>query len=209
VNDVSPRDFRRHIELSLAAGKRFVPASEIARTGGEPNDLAITFDDGLRSVLTNGVPILKQYNIPWSLYIVTDWCDQLHPWGEGVMLSWREVEAIVVAGGEIGSHSVTHPDFGVLEPNLIEDELGESKRMIEDRLGSAPQTFAIPLGQSKNWTETAARAAATVGYSTIFAQAEETRPPNTVPRTFVTKFDGERVFRALLKGAFDHWEEWV
>src|SRR5690349_10387166 len=48
VNDVSPRDFRRHIELSLAAGKRFVPASEIARTGGGPDDLAITFDDGLR-----------------------------------------------------------------------------------------------------------------------------------------------------------------
>jgi hypothetical protein len=46
------------------------------------------------------------------------------------------------------------------------------------------------------------------GYSTIFAQAEETRPTDTVARTFVTKFDHEFIFRAILKGKFDRWEEW-
>jgi len=25
----------------------------------------------------------------------------------------------------------------------------------------------------------------------------------------VTKFDGDRIFNALLKGKFDRWEEWV
>src|SRR3954466_14453274 len=47
VNDVSPRRFQRHLELALNAGYRFVPANEIAATGGRPNELAITFDDGL------------------------------------------------------------------------------------------------------------------------------------------------------------------
>jgi hypothetical protein len=46
------------------------------------------------------------------------------------------------------------------------------------------------------------------GYSTIYAQAEKTRPEDTVARTFVTKYDGDFIFDALLKGKFDSWEEW-
>ena len=58
VNDVSPAQFRRQIELALREGYRFVAASEIGRTGGSPRDLAITFDDGLKSTLTIAAPIL-------------------------------------------------------------------------------------------------------------------------------------------------------
>ncbi len=52
----------------------------------------------------------------------------------------------------------------------------------------------------------AARAA---GYTAVFAQSEERRPPGTVPRTFITRFDGDRIFRGALGGAFDRWEEWL
>ena len=38
-------------------------------------DLAITFDDGLKSVLTNAAPILAEYDVPWSLFVVSDWAD--------------------------------------------------------------------------------------------------------------------------------------
>jgi len=54
----------------------------------------------------------------------------------------------------------------------------------------------------------AATAAREVGYATVYAQAEETRPAGTVARTFVTSFDADRIFRSLLGGAFDRWEEW-
>jgi hypothetical protein len=37
----------------------------------------------------------------------------------------------------------------------------------------------------------------------------ERRPPGTVPRTFITRFDNDRLFRAALGGAFDRWEEWM
>jgi peptidoglycan/xylan/chitin deacetylase (PgdA/CDA1 family) len=209
VNDVSPHQFRRHLELALSAGFRIVPASEIVRTGGGPRDLAITFDDGLRSVLTNAAPILADYGVPWSLFVVSDWTDQRHPWGNDVMLSWNEVEQLMAAGAEIGSHSVTHPDFRWLGASEAADELEHSRRTIEQRLGIAPSTFAIPMGQSANWTAGNTAAARAAGYETIFAQAEETRPAETVARTFVTCWDSDRVFQAALGGAFDRWEEWV
>jgi Polysaccharide deacetylase len=104
---------------------------------------------------------------------------------------------------------VTHPDFGQIDQEQAVDELETSRRAIERHLGFAPETFAIPLGQSMNWTPQAATAAKAAGYTIVYAQAEDTRPDGTVPRTFVTRFDGDRIFRALLGGAFDRWEEWV
>jgi peptidoglycan/xylan/chitin deacetylase (PgdA/CDA1 family) len=209
VNDVTPQRFRRHIEVALNAGFRFVPASVIASGQSGPKDLAITFDDGLRSVFTAAAPILKDYGLPWTFFPVTEWTEQRHAFGDDFIMSWRDIECLLADGAELGSHSATHPDFGLIEQAQIVDELGESRDMIHKRLGFAPATFAIPLGQSMNWTPAAAAAARAVGYDIIYAQAEETRAAGTVARTFVTQFDDDRIFKALLRGAYDHWEEWV
>ncbi len=209
VNDVTPAKFRRHIELALAAGYRFVPASELAKTGGAEKDLAITFDDGMKSVLTEAAPILKEYDLPWTFFPVSEWSEQRHAFDEDFVLTWRDIETLLAAGAEMGSHSATHPDFGDIElPEMI-DELGGSRDMFQKRLGFAPETFAIPLGQSGNWKKGAQKAASDAGYSNIYAQAEKTRPEGTVPRTFITQFDGDRIFKSVLKGKFDTWEEWV
>lgn len=209
VNDVTPAQFRRHIELALKDGYRFVRAADIAATGGGEKDLAITFDDAATSVATAAEPILSDYNIPSTLFAVSGWCDHATPWARENLLSWNGLGDLLSKGVEIGSHSVTHPDFGWIGQDQAADELEASRRAIERHLGFAPDTFAIPLGQSMNWTPAAGKAAAAAGYKIIYAQAEDTRPEGTVPRTFVTRFDGDRVFKALLGGAFDRWEEWV
>ncbi len=208
VNDVTPRLFRKHLEFALNRGFRFVPASAIAQGTAGPRDLAITFDDGLRSVLDNAAPILSEYKVPWSLFVVSDWAEGKR-FDRETMLGWREIEQLAAAGAEIGSHSSTHPDFGRLSPGQASDELGNSRRHIRERTGLAADTFAIPLGQSANWTAAASDAAREVGYRVVYAQAEETRPPGTIARTFVSRFDAPRIFNALLGGSFDRWEEWV
>jgi len=208
VNDVSPGAFRRQIELALSRGFRFVPAAELVRTGGGPKDLAVTFDDGLKSVLTHAAPILSEFRVPWSAFIVSDWSEAGQGWPSDTFLNWRDVERIAALGAEIGSHSVSHPDFRNLSLAETQDQLGLSRQVLKDRVGIDTTSFAIPFGQSKNWPAMAARAARDVGYDVVYAQAEETRPAGTIARTFVTRFDGPRIFRALLGGAFDKWEEW-
>ena len=42
------------------------------------NKVAITFDDGCYGVISNAVPILKKYNIPASLYIITDFINKFN-----------------------------------------------------------------------------------------------------------------------------------
>jgi len=206
VNDVAPARFRRQIESALEAGYRFVPAGELVRTGGGPRDLSITFDDGARSVLTAAAPILASYEIPFSLFVVSEWSENGH---RGLALGWDEIIRIAELGGEIGNHSATHPDFSRLNREQALHEIGDAGDLIENRTGIRTTTFAIPLGQSANWTAEADTAARELGYDVIYAQAEETRPTGTAGRTFVTAYDSPRVFDALLRGRFDRWEEWV
>jgi peptidoglycan/xylan/chitin deacetylase (PgdA/CDA1 family) len=209
VNNVEPRRFRRQIELALRAGFRFVTASRIAQAESGPLDLAITFDDGWKSVLSNAAPILRDYNIPWSLFVVTSWCDHRSSWTRQNILPWKDIEHLAAHGATIGSHSLTHPDFALIDRYQMTDELRRSREIIRQRLGLMPTEFAIPYGQSMNWPHAAGEIALTVGYDVVYAQAERTRPKDTAPRTFVTCFDGDRIFNALLRGAYDDWEEWV
>ena len=208
VNDVSPARFRRHIELALGAGYRFVPASEIARTGGGPRDLAISFDDALKSVRTAAAPVLAEHRIPYVIFAVSDWSDMKAPWCRDQVLGWRDLEALLEQGAEVGSHSVTHPDFAKISHQQAVEELGGSREVIRQRLGFAPTSFAIPFGQSINWPAACRQAAEDAGYDVVYAQAEDTRPEGAVPRTFVTKHDSDRIFKALLEGKYDRWEEW-
>jgi peptidoglycan/xylan/chitin deacetylase (PgdA/CDA1 family) len=209
VNNVEPKQFRRHIELALRLGFRFIPPVQIARAGGGPMDLAITFDDAWTSILTEAAPILNDYGIPWTLFVVANWSDHQASWSQDCILPWRDLDRLLRAGVQIGSHSMTHPDFGSIDRAQMIDELCGSRDVIEKRLGVSPLTFAIPYGQSMNWPGAASEIAREAGYDILYAQAEDTRPGGTIARTFVTRFDGDRIFKALLRGAYDRWEEWV
>jgi peptidoglycan/xylan/chitin deacetylase (PgdA/CDA1 family) len=210
VNDVTPRQFRAHLEQALRAGFRFVPAEEIARTGGGPRDLAVTFDDGLATVASNAAPILEELGVPWTLFVVSDWADGRHPFAPELLLGWRDLEKLAARPGvTLGSHSASHPRFSLLPREQALRELTESRRVLREKLGLPFDSFAIPLGQSGDWTPDCGRLAREAGYAVIYAQAEETRTEGTVARTFVGRFDGERIFRAALRGAFDRWEEWA
>jgi peptidoglycan/xylan/chitin deacetylase (PgdA/CDA1 family) len=209
VNDVSPERFRRHIEIALEQGYHFVAPAEIAAHGGGPKDLAISFDDALKSVLTNADPILREHKIPYSVFVVSEWSAQTEDWSKTGVLGWSELKEMRAAGVELGSHSDTHRDFGEIDLDRARREFVRSREIMRENLGFTPDVFAIPFGQSKNWNSETDHIARSVGFKTIYSQAEETRPAGTVPRTFITHFDDDRIFKAALRGAYDHWEEWT
>jgi hypothetical protein len=91
----------------------------------------------------------------------------------------------------------------------IAAELADSRAAIESRLGICTPSFAIPNGRGRDWSAAAAGAAATAGYEIVYAACEDRRAPGTVGRTMMTSWDGEYLFRAALRGAFDGWEETI
>jgi peptidoglycan/xylan/chitin deacetylase (PgdA/CDA1 family) len=208
-NDIAPERFRRQLESALEAGYKFVPASEIVDGRAPANSLAITFDDGIRSAATAAAPVLEELGIPWTLFVVSGWADgDARAWAGDIMMGWNEIESLAAKGVRIGSHSVTHPNFSSLDTGRTAFELEESRRAIESRLGIEVEEFAIPMGQSRDWSEHAAKAATDAGYTRVYSQAEDTRFPGTIARTFISRWDNDRVFRAALAGVFAGWEEW-
>lgn len=206
VNDVRPRDFERHLQIAADDGWEFgTPAQALAAP--DRRLLAVTFDDGVDSVLRNAAPVLRAHGVPATMFVVTGWADGHAPGGAPV-LDWRGLEALQQAGVALASHSVTHPDFGTLGYDEALRELDGSRRRMRDALGLDVDEFAIPFGQSRNWSEAVGRAALDAGYTTVYAQAVHRRPAGTVPRTFVTRIDRPRLFRAALAGCYDDWEEW-
>ena len=80
------------------------------------------------------------------------------------MLSWEEVRSMRKAGIEIGSHSLTHPSVGHLDAEELESELGESKRIIEQRLREPIEAFAYPFGKPSDCGDGAAEVLRKHGY---------------------------------------------
>jgi peptidoglycan/xylan/chitin deacetylase (PgdA/CDA1 family) len=207
VNDVRPKDFERHLQIAADDGWTFATPAEVLASPDEPL-LALTFDDGCTSVLENAAPVLRHHGIPSTMFVVTGWADGGHMDGYDHVLDWHGLVALQEQGMALASHSVTHQDFGKMRPDEARRELEVSRARMQQVLGLDVDEFAIPFGQSANWTEAATLEAERAGYTTVYAQSVESRPHGTIPRTFITRIDRPPVFRAALAGAFDRWEEW-
>ncbi len=99
------------------------------------------FDDGFRDIYTNAYPIFKKYNLPFVLFVTTNFINQ-----KQLYLSWEEIRKMMDLV-EIGSHGVTHRDFIDLSDNELRKELVESKEKIKKETGQEPIALSFPHGK--------------------------------------------------------------
>ncbi|MSR76483.1 MAG: polysaccharide deacetylase family protein [Candidatus Ryanbacteria bacterium] len=151
---IAIKDFTRHIEYLAARGYRFVKCSELA--AAKDRVAAIYFDDGFRDVFTNAKPILKQKNIPATLFVTTSYADGARD--PAVYASWDEIAALG-ENWEIGSHSVSHRKLSKISKEEVRQEMIESKKLIEEKTGKAVTAFSYPHGRASSETEVVAREA--------------------------------------------------
>ena len=115
--------------------------------------VALTFDDGIRSVFTHVLPALKAFAVPAHLFLTTQAVGSDNRW-EGQppgapylrMLDWSQVEALCKNGVLIESHTARHPDLRTLDADAVVEECETADEIIERRLGRRPQYFAYPYG---------------------------------------------------------------
>lgn len=60
-------------------------------------------------------------------------------------LSWRQVDALVEAGHEVGGHTVSHPDLTTVSAEEVRREVGRDRDELLAR-GYLAATFAYPYG---------------------------------------------------------------
>lgn len=172
---VTPQALDTQLATLLARGYRGRRFTEAATQAPKGRTLVVTFDDGYRSVLEHAKPILDRHGIPGTLFVPTDWPDDLRPmrWDgidrwlatpfeqELVQLRWDHLRHLAAAGWEIGSHTCSHPRLTTVTDDALARELTGSKSQIETELELPCTSLAYPYGDVDRRVEVAA---ANAGY---------------------------------------------
>jgi peptidoglycan/xylan/chitin deacetylase (PgdA/CDA1 family) len=125
--------------------------------------ISLTFDDGFRCQFERARPILNNHGIPATFFLIAD----QQPTHENRRNEWWKIDwcnediamlkKVVQEGHEIGSHSVTHD--GTKMPRQPDFEARESKRLIENWMGTEISSFCYPFYRTHVYLSDAVRSA--------------------------------------------------
>ena len=154
---VSPQQFRQHLK-ALSDGPFQVvelqwALNQIQRGAPLPDyAVAITFDDGYNNIYDNGMPLLVEFGMPFTVFVSTETIDRRF----GDMMDWDTLRDLQANGATIANHSVKH-DYFVrqfpLDDAWLEgayNDITEAQKRIEAELGPSPRWFAYPYGEFNN-----------------------------------------------------------
>ena len=157
---VSPERFDWHMAYLKKHHFNVLPLRTLVQIikQGKPlprKSVVITFDDGSADNFQYAFPVLKKYDFPATIFVITDVVNT-----EGY-LTTAQMKEMLAQGIEIGSHTRRHAYLpGILGKTLLE-EIRDSKDMLEQELGVTVANFAYPAG---GFTQEAKRIVQTSGY---------------------------------------------
>lgn len=157
---VTPERFTAQLQLLRDRGYRSVTFTEAVTDPARGRKVAVTFDDGYRSVLEVAKPIIDRLGFVATLYVPTAYIGQDGPmaWAgidqwlgtphepELTPLAWDELRGLHEDGWEIGAHTCTHPRLTKLPDDRLAAELGGAKAVVEQHLGVPCRSVAYPYG---------------------------------------------------------------
>jgi peptidoglycan/xylan/chitin deacetylase (PgdA/CDA1 family) len=154
---VPKRSFAEQMYVLREAGYRAVTMQQVLdawTTGAElpAQPLVVSFDDGNRTQVEGAGPMLKALGWPGVLNL------ELNNLGsKGIKVS--AIRALIDAGWEIGSHTVSHPDLTKVSDARLRAELEDSRAQIAERFGLDATIFCYPAGKccATAWTPVSRR----------------------------------------------------
>ena len=174
VISTDPTLFRRQMEWMAGAGTRVVPLEQVPDT---PGSLAITFDDGYQNFVEIAVPILAEFRLPATVFVVTAYCGKANSWGtrgmkmpELALMDWEAIRDLPAELVSLGAHGETHRNLAKIAGSELEAEIHGCRSEIEDRTGRPVHAFAYPYGSSSAAARRVAREAYSLACGTALAR---------------------------------------
>jgi peptidoglycan/xylan/chitin deacetylase (PgdA/CDA1 family) len=199
---VSPEAFAAQL-AHLAARRRVVPLDRIVRgeVGPGPPAVAITFDDGYRSVLTGAAPLLARHRFPATVFVATAWIGRHNGWDAGAealeLMDADELRDAERRGLAIESHGHAHVDLA--DPHVAREDLAASREAIRAICGREARYLAYPWGSSSTATRHAAEEA---GFEAAFSIDRPDEGPFARERIGVTWYDRRPVYAVKSSGRY-------
>ncbi|HZS28389.1 MAG TPA: polysaccharide deacetylase family protein [Candidatus Angelobacter sp.] len=120
----------------------------------------VTFDDGEQSQSRNAVPLLRRHGIS-ATYFVNPGLAGTEP----KFLSWEQLKELQAAGHSIQSHGWSHKFLTSCSDAELAQELGRSREVLQDKLGTAAEEISVPGGR---WDQRVIEACARAGYKRVY-----------------------------------------
>lgn len=170
---VTPHQFESQMHYLYQNGYKTINSKELFNSQlSTPNSqLLITFDDGYENIYTYAYPLLRKYGFNAIIFIIAGYIGKENLWDVNVgfkkfrHLNWEQIKEMQRAGFVFGSHTVTHPDLTKIPVNKAKEEIENSKKIIEDKLGEKVDYLSYPFGRYNNTIKKLAKDA---GYSASF-----------------------------------------
>src|SRR5262245_20744834 len=137
---LDPSTFRRQMYCVATSDLTNLTVYEWSSEASTTRAIALTFDDGHASNYQIDRPILLEHRLK-ATFFITAGCI-----GTGETMNWQQIRALHSAGMEIGSHTLTHRPPATLDDDDLRYELGESRRILEEGLGSPVTSISSPTG---------------------------------------------------------------
>ena len=229
--NVTPERFRRQIAGLLSRGFTIRPLGNVLEclSRGEeipPQTIVVTFDDGYGCVHTNAWPVLRELNVPATVFVSTAYLDAerpfpFDPWATAHLdhvpvdtyrpLTTAQCREMVESGLiELGAHTHTHGDFRG-RPDAFRRDLQTSVDVLQAHFGLPEVTFAFPYGRpdmgfvSDELIAAARQTGVTCALSTEMKLNKPQSDPFTWGRFNVDPWDNTSTLAAKLDG----WYGWA
>ncbi|MGH2866991.1 MAG: polysaccharide deacetylase family protein [Solirubrobacteraceae bacterium] len=118
-----------------------------------PRAVAITFDDGLQSVVEVAAPQLVERDMRATIFCVAGRLGYDNRWPtepDGAtrrpLAAAGALRELVAAGFEIGAHGMQHLPLRTASAEQLTHEIIDSKNVLEEELGARVSSFAYPYG---------------------------------------------------------------
>jgi peptidoglycan/xylan/chitin deacetylase (PgdA/CDA1 family) len=208
---VSADNFARQMQHLADSRCHVAPLQDlVAALDGEADlpdrSVFVTFDDGFRHTFEHATPVLTRLQFSATHFVVTGLTGTSSIWMKqdqgcpAPLMRWSDIADLRRAGFEVGSHTVTHPALPAVDPEQAKAEIEDSKKALEDRLGTPVSYFAYPFGlfdpRVRDMVEAAGYKAAC---STLSGFANSTNDRFEIRRIEVFGSDTLRSFRRKLE----------
>ncbi|WP_396276561.1 polysaccharide deacetylase family protein [Haloimpatiens lingqiaonensis] len=158
--------------------------------------VVITFDDGYKDNYVNAYPVLKEFDLKATIFVVADYITN---GSSTIYSSLKELREMNENGIDIQCHTSSHKKLDKLSYSEQLQDLGLAKEKIENLINNNVKFLAYPYGRYNNDT---IKAAKKLGYemavTTHMGYCNANEESFKVRRICIPGFTGMNIFKRIL-----------